>query len=117
MSPETCFKRWLTANPFSGSSARIFNNNRSRVPCTKSFGLLMLSSLTEGRLHLLLSVSKGKIRSTDIPVGDSLAWPQITNNPLPLPSVCGNFSQLEFVPVHVSSKVFRSNFHTWREQT
>src|SRR5580704_4555751 len=117
MSPETCFKRWLTANPFSGSSARIFNSKRSRVPCTKSVGLLMLSSLTEGRLHLLLSVSKGKISGTDIPVGGSLASPQIANNPLPFPSVCGNFPQLEVVPVHVSSKIFWSNFHHGSERT
>src|SRR5207253_878799 len=35
-SPETCFSRWLTAKPFIGSSARIFSNSISNVPCTRS---------------------------------------------------------------------------------
>src|SRR5438876_4584725 len=47
-SPETCFSRWLTAKPFIGSSARIFSNSISNVPCTRSEGLLMfVFSVTE----------------------------------------------------------------------
>src|SRR5579871_368904 len=41
MSPDTCLSRWLMAQPLSGSSARIFRRSRSKVPWTKSDGLLI----------------------------------------------------------------------------
>src|SRR5438445_12182385 len=46
-SPETCFSRWLSAKPFIGSSARIFSNSISNVPCTRAEGLHMFISFTE----------------------------------------------------------------------
>src|SRR5205814_9599747 len=47
-SPESARSRRLMAHPWSGSSASSFSSSRSRVPCTRSLGLL-------------ISVSKGSI--------------------------------------------------------
>src|SRR5271157_585327 len=54
------------AQPFMGCRARIFRSRRSRVPWSRSEGLLIgapwrLSSVTEGMIHKLLSVSKGNV--------------------------------------------------------
>jgi len=48
-SPETCFKRWLIAKPFSGSGARIFNKQET------------LDALDEGRrfAHAYPTVTEG----------------------------------------------------------
>src|SRR5882757_2049027 len=52
-------RRRLMAQPFCGSRARIFRRRRSRVPWTRSLGLLI--SVSEGNIRQLLSVSKGKV--------------------------------------------------------
>src|SRR5437868_2101278 len=53
------FSRSVMAHPCNGSSARIFRRSRSRVPWTRSFGLLI--SVSEMSIRELLSVSKGKL--------------------------------------------------------
>src|SRR5437016_1910237 len=53
------FRRRLMAQPCKASRARIFRRSRSRVPWTRSFGLLI--SVTLMSIRDLLSVSKGKI--------------------------------------------------------
>ena len=62
-SPDTCLRRWPMAQPLSGSSARIFRSSRSRVPWTRSDGLLTCTSLGyRGKdIHRLPSVSKRKM--------------------------------------------------------
>src|SRR6266567_2820524 len=57
------FRRRVIAQPCRGSSARIFRRSRSRVPWTRSFGLLI--SVTEMNIQQLLSVSKGNFALTD----------------------------------------------------
>src|ERR1035441_7502668 len=55
------FRRRLMAHPCKASSARIFRRSRSRVPWTRSFGLLI--SVSEMSIQRLLSVSKGNLAS------------------------------------------------------
>src|SRR5579859_7632559 len=54
-------RRRLMAQPFMGSSARIFKRRRSKVPWTRSLGLLI--SVSERSIARLLSVSKGNLRN------------------------------------------------------
>jgi hypothetical protein len=57
---DICLMRMAIAQPCIGSSAMTFRIRRSRVPWTRSVGLLTrgLSSLTDKRVPAFLSVSK-----------------------------------------------------------
>src|SRR4051812_19185757 len=54
-------RRRLIAQPCSGSSASIFRRSRSRVPWTRSLGLLILVSMMS--ILVLISVSKGSTQT------------------------------------------------------
>src|ERR1700730_17544390 len=65
--------RCAIAQPCMGWSATIFKISRSKVPCTRSVGLLTLTSVTDSSM----SQQRGCVKSKEGHIDPVLSWPRV----------------------------------------